>query len=732
MAKNSTENSLALLAEVVRAGGLQPQSASAEPEAGDASIPLSRYLWILRRHRWRIIAFVAASVVATLIVSSRISPVFEATATVDVDRQTPTGVIGQEATHSSLNDADQFLATQVNLIQSDSVLRPVAETYRLREHEGQLSDIRAGARDAEQAPVVLKNLKVARPPNTYLLRISYRSSEPQLAASVANAVANSYLEHTYNIRIRSSQSMSTFMERQIEELRAKMEQSSYALREFERELNVISPEEKTSILSSRLLQLNTEYTNSQTERVRAEAAYESVRRGSIAAAEAADQGQDLRALISRRNEAQERFAEVKAQYGANHPEYRKASAQRTELLALLDQARQNIAQRVEVNYREAVNREQMLAREVSQTKNEFDKLNARSFEYHTLKREADSDKALYEELVRKIKEAGINASFQNSNVRIADMARPSVTPVFPNTRLNVILAFLFSSMLAVGAAVLTDILDSTIRDPEQVRRAMGTEVVGSLPAVKPWKHGLGTVRTAAAPSTALVKGGSQHLVTGYEEAIRALRNSILLTDFDRRVRSMLVTSASPAEGKSTAAAHLAVSHAEQGHKTLLIDGDMRRPSVHRRFEIPGTLGLSNVLVAEHPWRELLHTPADLPNLSVLPAGPPSRRASDLIGRGLSELLEEASMVYDLVILDAPPLLGFAEPLEMASIVDGVLVVARAGATNKKAVAYVISTLHRLRANILGVVLNEVHSETCDQYYYYDHYRDYYHLTPQNS
>jgi len=731
MAPNNTEKNLALLAEAVRIGGLQPQRAAADAEESNGSPSFSRYLWILKRHRLRILAFVGTSVVATLIVSSRVEPVFEATATVDIDRQTPTGVIGEEAVRSSLNDADQFLATQINLIQSDSVLRPVEETYHLREHEGQLDSTSSANADVEQAPVVLENLNVARPPNTYLLRVSYRSSDPKLAADVANAVANSYLEHTYNIRIRSSESMSAFMERQLDELRAKMEHSSYALREFERDMNVINPEERTSILSARLLQLNTEYTNSQAERVRAEAAYESVRNGSLEAAEATDQSQDLRTLLSRRNEAQEQFAEVRSQYGANHPEYKKSAAKLEEIRALLDQTRVNIAQRVEVDYRQAVNREQMLAREVAETKREFDSVNARSFEYQTLKREADSDKALYEELVRRIKEAGINASFQNSNIRIADFARPPVKPVYPNTQLNVFLTFLFSTLLSVSAALLTDVLDSTVRDPEQIRRAMGAEVVGVLPAVKPWKNGLGTVRTATS-STALVNSGNQHLVNGYEESIRALRSSILLTDFNRRVRSVLVTSASPAEGKSTAAAHLAVSHAEQGHKTLLIDGDMRRPSVHRRFDIPGTLGLSNVLIAEHPWRELLHSPQDLSNLSVLPAGPPSRRASDLVGRGLSELLEEASLVYDLVILDPPPLLGFAEPLEMASIVDGVLVVARAGSTNRKAVASVINTLQRLRTNVLGVVLNQVHSETSEQFYYYDHYRDYCHLTPQNS
>ena len=547
---------------------------------------------------------------------------------------------------------------------------------------------------------------------------------------MANATAKSYLEHTYGIRIRSSQSLSSYMEKQMEELRAKMERSSLALSQFERELNVINPEEKTSILSARLLQLNTEYTNAQTGRVGREAAYNSVRGGSLEAALASDQGQDLRSLIMRQNQAREDFAEIRAHYGENHPAYRKTAAQLSEVGRLLDQTRRNIAERVRIEYQQAVSRERMLKQAVAETKAEFDRLNARSFEYQTLKREADGDKTLYEELVRKIKEAGINASFQNSSIRIADSARPPLKPVFPDIKMNLLLAFFLSSLLGVGAAVLSDVLDATIRDPEQVTRTMNTDVLGSLPAVKPWRGRLGQV-AASCNSVALVRAGENgnQAVSGHQEAIRTLRNSILLTDFDRRIRSILVTSASPAEGKSTAAAHLAISHAEQRHKTLLVDGDLRRPSIHRRFNIPGTVGFSNFLVAEHPWKELLYAPDEVPHLSVLPAGPPSRRASDLIGRGLAELLEEAALEYDLVILDAPPLLGFAEPLQMATAVDGVLVVTRAGETNRKAVATVINTLHRLRANVLGVVLNEVHQAMSDSYYYYGHYGKYYKPVP---
>jgi capsular exopolysaccharide synthesis family protein len=198
-----------------------------------------------------------------------------------------------------------------------------------------------------------------------------------------------------------------------------------------------------------------------------------------------------------------------------------------------------------------------------------------------------------------------------------------------------------------------------------------------------------------------------------------------LTDFDRQFRTLLVTSASPSEGKSTIAIHLAVAHAQQHRRTLVIDGDLRRPSVHKRFGLQNTLGLSNVLLNDLPWRETLLKPAGIPDLDILPAGSVSRRAADLMGVGLQRLLDDCSNHYDLIILDAPPLLGFPEPLQMATAVDGVVIVARAGQTSRKGVASVLNTLHRLRANVIGLVLNEVHREISDTYYYYGYYGKYY-------
>ena len=707
-------------------------SPQADIDLQPGSLPLSHYLWILKRSKWKILGFIAFCMLLTWIVCARITPVYEATARIDVDRRAPSGIIGQDAVQvNAPSDADQFLTTQIELIQSDGVLRPVEEQFHLLKHEKQLDGDAAIARRLPNAPIKLKNLKVVRPPNSFILRITYRSTDPQLAADVTNAIAQSYVEHTYDIRVKSTVGLSAFMERQIEELKAKMEKSSLALAAAEKELNVINPDDKTNILSSRLLQLNTEYTTAQGDRVTKEAAYNSLKSGSLAAIQISPQAEALSRLQELVQASKQRLAEIKTTYGPNYAEFKRAANQLAELERQYEETKSEITQRIEVEYRQAKNREEMLKTAVAGTKEDWDKLNASSFEYQQLKREAETDKSLYEELVKKIKEAGINAGFQNSGIRIADNARPGAKPVFPQKSLMLLLSFLLSSVIAVGAAVVIDMADTTIRDPEQATRMLQVDVIGTLPEVR--KAQMPALARAfkpldpGAPSLSLLQAadtGSYKDSASYEEAIRTLRNSILLSDLDRRMRSILITSASPSEGKSTTAAHLAVAHAEQGKKTLLIDADLRRPSQNNRFGVANDIGLSTALTGVLSWRDVVLKSPQTPALSLLPSGPSSRRASDLIGQLMVDILEDASRDYDLIVIDAPPILGFAEPLQLATAVDGVVVITRAGETSRKAVATVLATLDRLRANVVGLVLNQVKKNMSDSYSYYRYDRAY--------
>ncbi len=300
------------------------------------------------------------------------------------------------------------------------------------------------------------------------------------------------------------------------------------------------------------------------------------------------------------------------------------------------------------------------------------------------------------------------------------------------------MAFLFSSLLAGGAAILLDSLDTTLRDPEEASRFLGTDVIGTLPLdknvsalpklvrVEPGDIGMTGANSNGKDGGDSRKGGYRS-ISGFEEAVRTIRNTIILSDFEQRLRSIMLTSAEPREGKTTLAAYLAIANADRGKKTLLVDGDLRRPSLHARFGVPLSDGLSNVLTGTRAWQDVLLSVEGRPNLTLLLSGPSSHRAADLIGPRLAELLDEFAKDYDLVILDAPPLPGFAECLQMANAADGVLIISRAGETKRKSVATVVSTLQRLRVNIIGVVLNQVTLNTSEYGYSYygpQHYSRY--------
>jgi capsular exopolysaccharide synthesis family protein len=694
------------------------QAPAPEADSTRNGIPFAHYRWMLSRHKWRLGLFIGISVATTIFVSKRLTPFYESTVTLDVDRMAPQGVVGQEAAaaRTAFNDSEMFLQTQIQLIKSDEVLRPVVQRLmpEMLSAPGKTSA-------KSEAPVSLGLLSVNRPPRTYLLQISFRSPNPVKAAEVANAVAQSYISHSYEMRLQDSRRNAKFMNDQLEELQAKMEQSSSALAQFEKELDMINPEDRSNMLSARLLQLNTGWTNAQTARVQKEAAAKSVHSGSVEALEASAQGEQLRKLEESIAEESEKFATIKLHYDVAHPIYKQEASRQAELNQRFETLKKSIVQRVDAEYREALDNEKQLQEAVNDTKAQFDQLSMKSLQYKTMKRDADQDKAIFDELTKKVKEAGINQSFQSSSIRIAEKARPPLNPVYPRVPFNAMVAFFASTFLGVVMVFVAEGMDHTLRDPEEIQRQMQTEVLGALPVVKAWRGVLPTTDSKRRPFF----GGSGGVANTYEEAVRTLRDSILLPNGEQRPKSLLITSATPREGKTTTAVHLAVVHSQQKRKTLLIDADLRRPGVYQHTGVSNDAGFSNVVNGDANWRDMLQIPPELPYLSVLPAGPPSRKAADGVGDALKRLIADASDEYDLIICDAPPLLGFAESLQIAALVDGVVVVALAGQTERTAVSSVLTSLKRLKANVIGLVLNEVRADMSERYYYYGYYGKYY-------
>jgi uncharacterized protein involved in exopolysaccharide biosynthesis len=601
---------------------------------------LHHFVELLIRHKWTIGAFVMVAMIVAGVVSRLLQPLYESTAVVRIDRRVTGGAVGLESSAMSpVNDMDQVMATQLEVLQSDPVLRPVADKYHLRELEKQFAGLTPDQIRAKRAaPVVLDRLKVMRPPNTYLIRITYRAMSPGLAAEVANDIADSYIRHAFDSRDTAYTQVAASIQNELAALRTKMEASSGTLAGFEKELNLVDPEQGSTIQAARLKQLNEEFTKAQTERLSKEAILKALRDAdTVPAAQASAQGQSLDRALERLDEARQQFAAVRAVYGDNYSEYRKARDQVDELQKQVEQLRAGIGDRVKVEYQQASGKEQRLQAVVDSAKAEVDRLSARALQYAQMKRDADNDRRLYEDLQRRTAEEDINHRFQDAVIQISEAALPAYKKIFPNTLMNLAVAFVLSLAFGIVWVVLADAVDTTLSDPEDVARRLNVEVLGMIPATR------SLANAAAAAAGRPLSRHSAEASERFLESIRGLRTSIGLANLDRPVKSILVASAEPGEGKSTTAANLALSFAQIGKRVLLVDADLRAPTAHRQFQIGSGVGLSDVLTGRAKWREAMVRIESYP-LYVVPAGPVSRRASDMITSVASDLFDQVSRV----------------------------------------------------------------------------------------
>jgi polysaccharide biosynthesis transport protein len=676
-------------------------------DPAESQRPLTFYAGILRRH---FLTITLLSIVLTALVvlgCSLLPAISTGSAVIAIDRQASPETVGDNRLLSTGDD--QFMATQQSLLQADTILRPVAERYDLLRREHQFRHYLfwyytpEKQRAIRNAPIVLKHLKIEREPNTYLLTITYRDQQPQLAADVANGIADSYLRNIFDTRVKEAGRLTSSMEQQLIDLKDKMQSTHGALMVYQRNLDTADPEQKTSVLVARLQALNTESSAAEADRIAKEAVYREARDGTLPEVEVSGQSSDLTKDVEKLQVAKANLALVGATFGDQHPEYKKAAAQVEQARLALDESRGNVATRIGVDYRQTLVRERMLSEAVRETKQQVDDLTSQSFDYLQLKHEAEAAEKVYEDLFAKIKQSGINSELQNNIVRLADSARPAAKPIFPNWLTIVGLSMAFFVFAFSAYVIWAELTDVTAKEPEVVEAALGVPVVCSLPKVSDMQ-----LRLALGPDGMRIAGSRWRGLQGgfFDEGVRHLRGYLMLSEQANAPKSVLITSALPGEGKSTLALSLAMAHAEQGKRTLLIDADLRQPAIERLVRLDPDAGLAEVLAHRSHWSSATRSVPGRPNLSVLGSGLPLPLALALIGPQMRGILNQAILDFDLVVLDSPPLLGCAETLELAAAADLAVLAVRSGQTPMKSLAAAVETLRRVNVPIAGIVLNE--------------------------
>jgi polysaccharide biosynthesis transport protein len=683
---------------------------------------------IIGLQKWKILAFMLLAMAVAAGIQLVIPKTYEASSLVKVDRHSASGVVGQEAAQvSSIDDMDQIITTLMELAQSDPVVRPITEKYDLLKAEKQLGGLSSAEIEKKRAaPIVLKKLTVTRPPNSYLIRIAYRATDPTLAAAVANGIAQSLSAHANDTWNRSYTEVSALVVQDMGALRAKMENSTKTLAEYEQKLGMVDPQQRATVLSSRYSQLNTEFTAAQEERLRREAVLAAILGSrSLAAAQAADgaaQSSLLSEAIQKEEAIRQQFAGIRAFYGENHPEYKKAAKEVDEVEAEIAELRQNTRDRAEAEYRQALGRESRLKELLDSTRKDVNDLNGQALQYEQLRSEAESDRKLYQDLADRTRVADLNKQFQNATVQVAAGALPPQAPIFPKLPIDLAVAFVLSGVLGVLGAVLMKAVDATFSTPEEAASELDIDILTTIPATKELPQvGASSAVFKSYGMTSISKRDAL-LAFYFAEAIRTLRACVSLVMAQRPLRTILVTSATPLEGKSTTVTYLAAACAHIGRKTLVIDADLRHPTQHKNLRVSNKLGLSDVLRGSAGLPEAIEK-LDHGNLSVLSAGTVPHNATDLISMRFPAILEAASREFDLVIIDAPPMLGVSETRELSSLADGVIVVTRANATSGRVVSEALASLTRAHANVIGLVMNHVKLTQFSDYRYANYWAE---------
>lgn len=722
---------------------MYPEPASQESAIGES-------VRILIKRKWVIVTTLVTIFSIVAIASLKMTPIYEASGTIEINK--PDASLNFQ--NSATFNVDYFdpteLETELKILQSDILATQVIRELNLDrrpEIAGQAPppssslDLTSDplSTDPTRASALVGsfrgNLRVALSPNTRIIEVHYRSPDPQMAANVVNTLMQTYVENNFKARFESTMQASDWLSKQLVDLQMKVETSQEKLVKYQKEHEILGTDEKQNIITEKLDEINKDLTTAESDRMQKEALYRLVQSGdpdTVAANATSIQdgpstgmsaSQFLDGLRAKEADLKIQIADLNTQFGPAYPKLSQLNNQVKEVDAQIQAETKKIIEKIRGQYVAALQLENMLRDALEKQKQEANKLNESAIEYSLLKRDVDTNRQLYEGLLQKMKEAGVSAGLKSNNFRIVDSARPPLSPIEPNIPRNLMFAVLLGLASGVGLAFLLEGLDNTVRTTEQAQAISGLASMGMIPlGSKSAREGANPKRLVIATSKEAVELVTQvRPQSQMAESYRALRTSLLLSNLGAPPKVIMVTSALPQEGKTTTSINTAVVLAQKGVRVLLIDADLRRPSIHKTLGMGPHSGLSNVLTGSTKLESAITRTAVLPNLFVLAAGtPPPNPAELLASANMRDVLNQLREEYDHIVIDTPPSLSVTDAVVLSPRADAVVLVIRSGQTTKQALRRSRDILTQVNAKVVGVLLNAVDLSSPDYYYYYEY------------
>lgn len=725
-------------------------------EVDDGQMSLRGTLRLIRKRKWLVAAITIIVTSLVALQMYRTPSTYKASTLVEVDKETPLQLKQGELVVQS-DDPDSVKTTML-MVKSDPVLQATVEKLGLDNnqkflHPGEEKPLSEAAGslvasifhrarkvdNAEQDLLAVKeaeldpakrtdalasklepDLSVDLVRDTRALSISYTSTDPQLAADIANGVAQSFIDIKFKGQTEQYTNTSEWLDRSTRELKAGVEKAEQALATYTKEHSIFSADNKETLTTAKLTHLHDQATRAATDRMLKQSVYDEVKAGRVSSLPEAYLDPKLQAIQKTVGDLETQKAQLSVKFGPANPRVVEVTEQIASLKEQLNSGLKGLEEKLKGDYERAAEDEKSLNTALAAAQVDAVKENQDGIQYNILKQELDTAKSLYTEFLQKTHQANLEVAQQHSNIHVIQPAKPPTEPIGPKRALSILGGFLASFGGSILLVFAMERLDDSLRTTEDVSRYIQLPTMGVIPLIgseSMKRLAAKAKKWAASKAIAPRNGGSDMVMPGLQlrfdaysaaaEAYRALRTSVLLSCAGAPPKKLLITSSQPGEGKTTTAINTAISLAQLGSPVLIIDCDLRKPSVHRCLGVTNEKGLSTYLSGGMD-AEAMILRTTVPNLSVLPSGPiPPNPAELLSSEKMRQMLDGVSEKYAHILIDSPPLINVTDPVILSTMADGVMIVVSWGKSSRDLVRRVRQELISVGAKIFGVVLNGV-------------------------